>query len=180
MYHEDLARLTADHLRAHIGAYLTAENARHTEKVKLIVPKSIEPASVVGGMFTEFNNILPQYGIDVLDKVFMPDNSGDLFTYLYSGQINGLVHGSTQDSVDKLIKRHSAGVEFFIRNHLTLHESSQTPLSANFALLEFSYLQTQFSGAEDLGEVEGSHTWMAAFSIDCAWLTSEDGPGLHA
>lgn len=180
MYHEDLARLTADHLRTHIEVYLTEENARYNDKVKLIVPKSIEPASVVGGMFTEFDNILPQYGIDILEKVFIPDNSGDLFTYLYTGQINGLVHASTRDAVDKLVKRHGASVERFVRQHQTLHDwQTPVPLNENFRITEFAFSAIQWSGAEDLGEVEGAHTWMAGFSCDCAWVTSEEGPGQH-
>lgn len=180
MYFEQLARYTSDHLRTHIEAYLNLVNNASSEKIKLVVPKSIEPTSVVGGMFTEFNNILPQYGIDILDKVFIPDTSGDLFTYLYTGQINGLVHASTDDSVDKIAKRHAAAVEGFILDHLNLHENYQAPIHGTFTMMEFNFAETQFSGAEDLGEVEGSHTWMEGFSIDCSWLISEDGPRNHA
>jgi len=179
MYHEALAALTAVHLRTHIEAYLTDENAKHSDKTKLVVPKSIDAASVVGGMFIEFDNILPQYGIDVFEKVFIPDNSGDLFTYLYTGQINGLVHASTREAVDKLCKRHGASVERFIREHLTLHEFQGPRLNDEFLVTEFSFTSIQWSGAEDLGEVEGAHTWMAGFSADCAWVTSENGPGQH-
>lgn len=175
MFGERIAQETANHLRSHISAYLAEVNDQFTAEVTLVVPKSIEVASVVGGMFTEYDSILPQYGIDVLNKVFLPEGL-NLFTYQYEGQINGLVHGNSQAAVDHAIKRHAAAVELFLKRHEVLHELN----TDNFSIVGMYFQTVQFSGAEDLGEVEGTQTWVAAFSLDLVWVTSENGPGQHA
>lgn len=173
MYHEEVAQWAADHLRTHIRAYLDEVNARFTDNTTLTTPKAIEVASEVGGLFTTFDEILPQYGIDILGKVF--SDGDDLYTYLYSGQINGMVSGQSSQSVDRMITRHSSAVELFIRRHQVAHEFSTN----DFRILEVGFDGVQFSGAEDLGEVAGRQLWIAGFSIDFSLLTSEDGPAQH-
>lgn len=175
MYHEDIARVTANHLRQHISAYLSAISSEYTgdQSVPLIVPKRIDIASVVGGMISEFDQILPQYGIDVLGKTISQDDSA-LWSYEYPGQINGLVHGGSREAVDYLIARHARAIETFIREHRLLHSFENN----NFSILEFSFAGMSFSGAEEISE-EGVSKWLAGVSIDVSWFTSESGPDDH-
>lgn len=177
MFHEQLAKITADHLRSHIKAYLGEVSAGFTgsESTTLIVPKKIDPASVVGGMITEYDKILPQYGIDVLGKTISQDDVA-LFAYEYAGQINGLVHSGSREAVDRLVKRHATAVELFIRRHQYLHQ----PVNTGFKFLEMVFAGIDFSGAEDLGEHNNRTVWLAGFSINVSWFTSEDGPIDHA
>jgi hypothetical protein len=177
MYQENLARETARHLREHIKDYLDVITAEYSgdETVPLIVPKRIDIASSVGGMINEFDQILPQYGIDILGKSFSPTDES-LWSYEYSGQINGLVHGGSRESVDLIIVRHARAVEYFIRQHKLLHKFEND----NFSILEFAFAGVDFSGAEEMVDSEtGKTTWLAGFSINCSWFTSEDGPDDH-
>ena len=176
MYQEQLAKLTADHLRTHIKAYLDIVDAMFAgnDNVPLLVPKTIEPASLVGGMVTAFDKILPQYGIDVMGKQLAASDDS-LWSYEYAGQINGLVHGGSQEAVDKLVKRHAAAVELFIRNHRVLHQED----NLQYRVVEFVFVASDFSGAEDLGEHDSGPIWLAGFSINVSWFTSEDGPNQH-
>lgn len=178
MFHEDIAQITADHLREHIAVLLDGINARYPEATNLVVPKSVEVTSVVGGLFTQYDKILPQYGIDILTKELAP-TSESVYTYLYSGQINGMVHGRSQDAVDKMTHRHGAAVEQFVREHLTLHQVPEPFSTKEFTILEFDFAGIEWSGAEDLGEVEGVQIWLGAFSLNTLWLVSEEGPGQH-
>jgi hypothetical protein len=180
MYQEDVSKITADHLRSHIKAYLDEVSARYSgnKKLPLVVPKTIESASAVGGTMTEFNQILPAYGIDILNVSVSEDNS-NLWSHQYDGQINGLVSGSSQSTVDGLIKRHAAAVEHFVRQHLLLHDGHPSALSNDFRILNFLAGNLEFSGAEDLGETDGQTLWLGAFSLNVIWLVSENGPDDH-
>lgn len=171
MYQEEIASTTADHLRTHIKDYLNAVSAKHSDKLSLVVPRSIDSASIVGGMISELPTKLPAYAIDCLNKSFAGTDE-NLFIYQYQGQINGMVAAASQDHVDKLTKRHSAAVEWFIREHLGLHALS----GDGFTLLEFDYVETDFSGAELVDESADRELWLGAFSINVFWFTSEDGP----
>lgn len=175
MFHEQIAKQTADHLRTHIEGYLDEVNAWFPDdQIQLTVPKSIDVSSVVGGLFASFNEILPQYGIDISNKVFVPEGE-NLWTYQYTGQINGMLHGNSEQFVSKAIARHAAAVELFIKRHSVMHELE----TDQFTIVEMVWVDMIFSGAEDLGEVEGQQTWLAGFSIDLGWITSEQGPGQH-
>jgi hypothetical protein len=178
MYGENLARLTSDHLRTHIGDYLDTIASEYTGNlsVPLVVPKRIDYSSAVGGMIQDFDKILPEYGIDVLGKTLSQDDAS-LWSYEYAGQINGLVHGGSQEAVDFVIGRHCRAVEYFIMQHRLLHEY-QDP-AGNFSLLEFAFGGYDLSGAEDISSNEGS-LWLAGFSINVSWFTSEVGPDQHA
>lgn len=178
MFHEQIAKYTADHLRSHIEAYLAEVDAQFTgqDKVSLILPKQIEPASQVGGMIEEFGEILPQYGIDCLTKSPSQDDAS-LWSYEYAGQINGLVDAGSRQAVDKLLWRHSAAVESFIQDHRYLHQEDFTGLG--FSIVEFIFIGTEWSGAEYMGEYDERAIWTAAFSSNVSWITSEEGPGQH-
>lgn len=175
MYQEDIARQTATHLRSHIKDYLDAISLEYTGDlaVPLIVPKRIDIASSVGGMINEFDQILPQYGIDVLGKSLSPDDAS-LWDYEYLGQINGLVHAGSREAVDLIIDRHARAVEVFIRQHRLLHKFQNN----NFSIVEFVFAGVDFSGAEQISD-ETRTTWLAGFSMNCSWFTSEDSPDDH-
>lgn len=177
MFHEDIGNTTAEHLRTHIEDYLDLINSRYTDKATLVVPKSIDVTSVVGGLFTEYNSILPQYGIDILNKEQSPD-ADNLWTYIYTGQINGMVHGTSDEAVDKMVHRHGAAAEYFVRQHLTLHETPGLT-SKDYTIIQFLFSNIEWSGAEDVGEVDGRQTWLGAFSLNCLWEVSEEGPDQH-
>jgi hypothetical protein len=173
MFHEQIAKYTADHLRSHIEGYLVRINEQFTTPATLVVPKSIEPASVVGGMFTAFNEILPQYGIDIVGKNF-DESIGDLNTFIYNGQINGMVNANSRAGVDTLALRHAAAVELFIKEHQFMHLYK----TDDFSLLEVAFAGLDFSGAEEIN-TDDAQLWVAGFSIDLAWWTSEDAAMQH-
>jgi hypothetical protein len=165
MYQEQLAKLTADHLRTHIKAYLAEIAAGFDAKnqVPLVVPKAIETASAVGGLIQDFDKILPRYGVDVFGKdAGATDDS--LNSWVYSGQIVGVVHGSSQSSVDKIVKRHMAAVELFIARHRLLHLEKNN----YYSILNFGFVANETSGAEAIGDL-----WIAGFTFECIWITSE-------
>ena len=176
MYQENLGRETARHLREHIKDYLDDIAAEYTGEitVPLLVPKRIEIASSVGGMINEFDQILPQYGIDIMGKSLSPSDES-LWSYEYQGQINGLVHAGSREAVDLIIERHARAVEYFIRQHKLLHKFE----NANFSILEFAFAGVDFSGAEEMTD-DGKTVWLAGFSINVSWFTSEEGPDDHA
>lgn len=175
MYYEQIGRLTAAHLRSHIKGYLDEVSAEFTGELSatLVVPKQIDISSAVGGMSSKFDQILPQYGIDVLGKTASTDDSS-LWSHEYVGQINGMVHGGSRETVDLVIARHARAVDHFIHQHKLLHKYTD----ANFSIVEFVFANTEFSGAEDVG-AEDKPIWLAAFSTNVSWFTSEDGPDDH-
>ena len=177
MYFEAIAELTCTHLRSHVEDYLEAISARYMgkDRVPLIVPKSIDATSVVGGMWTEFDNILPQYGVDVLGRSFsgVADN---LFEYEYPGQINGMVHAMDEQTVDRICKRHCEAVERFIKEHQLMHQHTND----QFSIIELGHSETTLSGAEQINGEDNKTIWIAGFSVNVIWLVSEDGPSQHA
>lgn len=175
MFQEDLARTTADHLRGHIADYLAWVTDRFPDdQVKLVVPKSIEVASAVGGLWQEFDRILPMYGIDIWGKTFSV-TVDNLNTWEYVGQISGLLSSNSRTGTDKLVRRHAAAVERFFQQHARMHES----YTDDFKLLSLVFIDTEFSGAEYLGELNNREYWIGGFSFDCIWTTSEDPETQH-
>lgn len=179
MFQEDLAKITADHLRTHVAGYLASVAARYSDVVPLVNPTEIIVASAVGGMIQEFDQILPKYAVDVFGKQFA-ESGEDLFTWQYSGQISGLISANSQDSADKLVKRHAASVEAFIMDHLHLHQTSSSPWVDNFYIVSFGFSNSDYSGAEFAGTVNDREIWIAGFSYDCIWLVSEHDSTQHA
>lgn len=177
MFQEQIAQLTADHLRTHATAYLDEIAALNpTDQVTLVAPKSIRASSVVGGMVAELPELLPAYGVDALSKQPIP-LSDNLWTFQYEGQINGMVLASNEVEVDKLAKRHARAVEYFVRKHRLLHQLA----TDDFEIISFEFLGSDFSGATPLSEDPASRPlWVGGFSIDVTWMTSENGPEDHA
>lgn len=176
MFQEDIAQLTADHLRIHIRDNLEYIESRFpNDPIKLVFPKSIECASVVGGLFKDFDRILPAYAIDVWGKAeaITIDN---LNTYEYMGQVSGLIAANNRTACDKLVKRHAAAVELFIRTHEFLHEMNND----YFRIIGFLSVDAEFSGAEQIAETKSGQVWIAGFSFDCVWTTSEAAVTQHA
>jgi hypothetical protein len=179
MYQEDLARITADHLRTHIAAYLAVVAARYDDAVPLVNPKGIIVASAVGGLIQEFDSILPKYAVDVFGKTFATTGE-DLNSWEYSGQISGLISASSQESADRLVKRHSAAVEAFMLDHESLHQAVGSPWNDDFIILSFGFTGVDLSGAEYAGDVNDREIWVAGFSFDCLWMTGEIESRQHA
>jgi len=173
MFQEKIAKITADHLRTHIAAYLDEVNSQFEDNdiVKLVVPKKIEVAGQVGGVVNELPENLPHYAVDCLTKSFGGVRE-DLWTYSYDGHFAGMVSATNQSAVDKLTKRHAAAIEKFVRQHFHLHAYTDD----DFTLLQMVFLASDFSGAEPVGEVNGRELWLGAFRLDVTWGTSEDGP----
>lgn len=178
MFQEELAEMTADHLRGHIEAYLTEIQARYADRSKLQLPKTIETANLVGGVYNTTVNAMPAYAVDVIDKAFseMRDN---LWLYQYSGHIAGVVSGNDERAVNRLVKRHEAAVELFVRTHLNFHYPQTVPNSADFSLIELQFIGAAFSGAEQIDMEQDRKIWIAGFRNDLAWIASEEGPGNH-
>ena len=176
MFQEDIAQLTADHLRTHIRGYLDTVNASYapTKKITLVMPKDIIVASQIGGLIVEANEVLPQYGIDILGKQ-IGGTFEDLILYSYNGQINGLVNSTSQQGADTLVKRHARAVEHFVRDHKFLHFENND----NFRIMEVQWLGMEVSGAEPIGLGPDRELWVAGFSHDVVWVTSEDDMAQH-
>lgn len=179
MFQEDLAKITADHLRTHIAGYLATVAARYDDSVTLVNPKEIVVASAVGGLIQEFDSILPKYAVDVFGKTYAATGE-DLNSWEYSGQVSGLISANSQDTADRIIKRHSAAVETFILNHEGLHQAVDSSWNDDFIILSFGFSGLDLSGAEYAGDVNGREIWIAGFSFDCLWMTGEIEGRQHA
>lgn len=168
MYQEEIAKITADHLRTHIEVYLAEEAANHNDQITLVMPKKIEVASAIGGSMAEYDKILPSYAVDIMEKSIW-QGGPDLHTYVYDGHISGLLGGNSQDLVDKLCKRHSSAVEHFVKQHLYLHEYN----SDQFTIVNFIYLGSTTTGAELLSNENDRELWFDGFRVDTSWIVSE-------
>lgn len=178
MFQEEIADLTSTHLRTHIEAYLSAVQALHADTIKLQMPKTIETANLVGGVYNTSNDKMPAYAVDVLNKTFAATTPENLWLYDYEGHIAGIISGLDEVSVNKLIKRHEEAVEKFVKDHLSFHNLSST-LGSDFTVVGFDFVDAAFSGAEELETVEDRTVWIAGFRIDLTWTVSEAGPGDH-
>lgn len=174
MYQEPIAKYTSDHLRSHIADYLVAVRASLAtpDTIKLVTPKSITAASAVGGLMADLGKLTPMYAVEVGNKILGtgPEN---VIAYEYDGFITGLVMGNTKEEADKLMKRHAAACEMFVKSHEFLHLADL----GDFAIIGLGFVSTEFTGAEKL-PLEGDG-WLAAFTVNCLWVTSENGPGQH-
>jgi hypothetical protein len=175
MFQRDLAKLTADHLRAHVNDYLATVNARYDKPVGLFVPKRIEPASMAGGVFAAPADQLPFYGVDCITKQY-GQRTDNVWCWQYNGHIAGLISANNRENADAIVKGHEAAVEAFVMDHQYLHQ----PQGFEFSILEFGLLSVTFSGAEPQFIEEDKEIWIAGFEITTFWDTSEAGPGQHA
>ena len=179
MYFEQIAKVTADHLRLHLPTYLSqiSQEFAGLDIVTLQPPNDISVDSLVGGVFAVPLENLPVYAVDALNK--QPDPTIiDLYTYLYDGHIVGMVTANSAHDVDRQIKRHEWAVEQYVREHLFLHQLS----GEHFTILGLEFIGSQFSGAEMAEDNEDTtlQVWVDAFVINVRWTVSEDGPIQHA
>lgn len=174
MFQEQIAELTAGHLRSHIRSYVEALEIEFTgsNKLRLKVP-DISSVSLVGGVIQAEASALPIIGVDCLDKQVIPSQES-LSLYQYEGAIVGMASDSSEEAADKSVKRYQRVVEQFIRTHQFLHEES----NALFTVREFIYSNTRFSGSLEL-DIEDEKIWVAGFTVVCLWITSEDAESQH-
>lgn len=176
MFQERLSIIIADHLRVHIGAYLEeVEGWFPGSKVAtLVVPKSINTAGQVGGVAKDLDKILPAYAVDILPKTFAGVSDENLFLYQYAGHIAGMARSGSEESVNRIIKRHYSAVELFVKRHWLLHKATND----QFTVVEMMFVDSDFSGSEPIEEGP-KEQWVAAFRIDLQITTSEDSYFQH-
>jgi hypothetical protein len=179
MYQEEIANLTATHLRDHIGAYLTEVNAIYHDGVKLQFPKTIETANLVGGVYNTTTDKMPAYAVDIIEYTFDGVDPEGLYLYNYSGHIAGVVTGGAEATVNAIIKRHEQAVALFVKRHLHFHQMT-SQLGNDFRIIEFNFFGSAFSGAERVDEKNQRQIWIAGFRTDIVWAVSEGGGGDHA
>jgi len=179
MYQEEIADITADHLRSHIITYLTQVSAVYGDSVHLEPPKSIETANLVGGVYNAKLNEMPAYAVDIISKAFAGETNEGLWLYTYDGHIAGVLSGMSEESVNDAIKRHEQAVETFVKAHQYMHQTVSA-LGNDFSIRELGFAGAAFSGAELVDEQDGREYWIAGFRIDLIWVVSEGGPSDHA
>jgi hypothetical protein len=179
MYQEEIADLTAEHLRSHMQEYLDAVKAIYADKIEMTFPKAIETANLVGGVYNATQKAMPAYAVDIIDKVFT-EHSDNLWLYQYNGHIAGVISASNEDSANKIVKRHEQATEMFVKRHDHFHQTAAKKVGNDFLIVGLGFTGAAFSGAEKIDEAENRETWIAGFRIDLVWIVSEDGPGDHA
>lgn len=176
MYQEEVANLTAEHLRSHIGALLDSVAALYEDKVVLQNPKSIETANLVGGVYNADPNEMPAYAVDIISKAFAGESTDGLWLYSYDGHIAGVLSGGSEAFVNAAIKRHEQATERFIKSHRHMH-TMPSAKGNDFRIIEIGFSGAAFSGAEQINAANDRELWIAGFRIDLLWIVSEDGPG---
>lgn len=178
MYQEEIAKLTAKHLKAHIGDYLEILQKRYPDAVKLQIPKAIETDNLVGGVYNTTPENMPAYAVDIISKSFS-ENTDNLWLYNYEGHIAGVVTGNGEVAVNALVKRHEQATEMFVKQHEFMHVYG-SQMGNDFKIHGLGFSGAAFSGAELVSERQDREVWIAGFRIDLLWIASEDGPGQHA
>lgn len=175
MFQEQIAQHTAEHFRTHVEAILDEIRAGFTgtDKLTTAVPEVTDDTLVGGVMQVELER-LPIIGIDCSEKQEIP--SGESLYYCqYTGAFAGLVSAPSANEADRLCKRYAAAAEMFVREHQFLHGYSTT----NFTFRELYYINTQLSGAMEVELEKDERSWVAGFTMNVAWVTSEDQPRQH-
>lgn len=172
MFQEQIAKLTAEHLRTHIRDYLDTIDSKFsgTDKVELRTPQ-IDVRSLAGGLLVADLDKIPRYSVDCINKSLM-QSTDSLWTYQYEGSIAGLISAGDLTSSDRMVKRHAGAVELFLKQHQFFKGISQ---GDDFLVIELAFSSTNLSGSM---EVE-KDLWVAGFSTSIFWAVSEDGPGQH-
>lgn len=172
MFYEQIAEYTRAHIRSHIQTYLDLEETKHTDKLPLVFPKSIEPGTMLGGTMGIARETLPQYAIQMVVK--SPERGfGDLFLYNYPGQVIAMVGGTNPVDVEKLAYRHAAALERMAKAHPHLHQYE----ASEFSLISWEWITTTFSGAMQLEREDSpvGELWVDAAQLTFNWVTSEEG-----
>lgn len=178
MYQEEIADLTAAHLRLHLPAYFQYLNGFYKDNIKLQNPKSVETHNLVGGVYTAPLGEMPAYAVDIISKSFDQVTEDGLWLYNYDGHIAGVLDGGDEAHVNRQIKRHEQATEMFMKKHQHFH-STESALGQDFRIVGLGFSGAAFSGAELVDEKNERQTWIAGFRIDLLWVVSEDGPGNH-
>lgn len=175
MFQEALAKLTADHLRTHIQTYLEDIQGLYTgtDIITLSVPE-VSDKTLVGGVMSADIDRLPLIGVDCVEKQEIPSGES-LYYYQYDGAIVGLVRGVDESLVDRTVKRYNRAIETFVKEHQYLHDiDTDNPLNPEFSIREFLYTNTSFSGSIEVTLDDDNKLWVAGFTCNVAWFTSED------
>lgn len=177
MFQEEVADLTAKHLRTHIEAYLQEVSDVYSDKIKLQMPKAIETANLVGGVYNTTRNKMPAYAVDIIEKADAGQTTEGLWLRNYTGHIAGIVSAESESNANALVKRHEQAVELFVNRHQFMHQMASV-LGQDFTIIELLFVGAGFSGAEQVeeGNREG---WIAGFRIELIWVVSEPGPDQH-
>jgi hypothetical protein len=170
MFQEEIGELTSEHFRTHIEDYLdTIETSfTGTNILKLTVP-TVSDKTLVGGVMQVKIEDLPVLGVDCMDKTELPSNES-LCYYQYDGALAGVVKGSDASIADRLAKRYQKAVEKFVKEHQYLHLQT----NSNFMMREFLYTGTTFSGSMEVELEDEQPIWVAGFTTNVLWFTSED------
>jgi hypothetical protein len=179
MYHEEIGIITTEHLRSHIGDYLTELEARYGDGVKLQLPKAIEHANLVGGVYNAELTGMPAYAVDVTEKSFSQVSNNGLWEYNYNGHIAGIITANSESSANAIVKRHEQAVEIFVKRHQFMHQQEAQVVGNDFSIVELGFVDAAFSGAEEV-QAATKMVWVAGFRITLLWILSEDGPFQHA
>jgi hypothetical protein len=178
VYYEHVASLTRDHIRDHLRALLDEVNAESMNKVHLELPKGFEVSSILGGVVGMSRSSLPALAIDSASKQLAPDND-NVWTWLYNGQISGMVVADTPSLVETLSRRYAAAIEKFIKAHArSPFPAAYDPTTYPFRVSGFGLSTIDLIGAANVPEGEQS-IWVDGFRIEVAWKVIEEGPGQH-
>lgn len=178
MYTEELGIITTEHLRSHLPAYLAELEARYADGVKLQLPKSIEHANLVGGVYNAELNAMPALAVDIVDKVFSGVSDLGMWEYAYNGHIAGIITANSESSANTIVKRYEQAVEMFVKRHQFMHHTEAQVAGNDFSLIELGFVDAAFSGAESVQDGT-RYVWVAGFRSKLVWVTSEDGSSQH-
>lgn len=175
MYFEQLSIAVKDHIRTHLADYIAVGNVGFEKPVKLVMPRSFTAASFVGGTIGLHRDTLPALAVNFDTKDQSPTDE-NLWSYMYSGALVGMVGANNGDDVERLAKRWEAMLERFVREH----QVPPTPTDSPFLIVQLGFSRSQFFGAAQIPTKEGEQPlWVDGFVIEVACLLSEQGPGTH-
>lgn len=186
MYGDQIARITRDHCLAHLEALLDAANGLLDKPVTLIMPRTFDISSYVGGRTgVAGRETLPSLSIDAPNKVFAGVTEDNLWEFNYTGQVLGMVAARSGDEAESIAKCYVGAIETYINSHQhapfddTFNESGLP-----FRIAEFGWTRSSRFGATNLADASagaraGSTFWTDGFRTDVFWTVSESGPGQH-
>jgi hypothetical protein len=179
VFYEPIAKITREHIRLHLPAYLTKVNTFHDRALKLDLPQRFDISTIVGGTVGVSRKTLPAFAITAFERVFS-NSDEDVWTYVYPGQISGMVASTeSAEMAESLARRYAGAMEMFINDHRerpVLTGFDQSALAFRFKGL--GYTRTEFFGAANVEE-EKLNVWIDGFRIDLLWELIEAGPGQH-
>ena len=170
----------------HLEAALAAANALLDKPVTVVMPKAFDISSMVGGRTgLAGRESLPSLSIDAAEKVFAGVTEDNLWEFVYSGELLGMVAARSADEAESIAKCYVAACETIINSH------QRAPFSASFnedalpfRITEFGWNRsTRFGAAQNTDTSEGQRAgamyWVDGFRTSVFWRVSEGGPGQH-